>query len=118
MTTTRHIATAMVLTGMLMAGAKAAPPDASTSPLVAMAASMTEMGLACGEVSASEANAGKAQQRQAMLAQGMDAKSYDQAYEAAAADFRKKWATLSAAKQKSNCAEMKKAQSAAQGKLK
>ena len=52
------------------------------------------------------------------LAQGVDARSYDKAYDEAGADFRSKWATMPAAQQQRACADMKKIseQGAAQGK--
>lgn len=109
---------AIALLGVLAAGASAAPLDEAKGKLLTMAATLTEMGKACGHLSAGDAEARKAQQRQAMLAQGVDAKSYDKAYDEAGADFRSKWVTMPAAQQQRACADMKKIseQGAAQGK--
>lgn len=109
---------AIALGGMLMTGVHAAALDETSSKLINMTAQFTEMGLACGETSASDASAGKAKQRQVMQAQGIDAQSYDKAYDAASADFRKKWAALPAEKQKSTCAGMKRKSQESAARLK
>ena len=86
----------------------AAPLDASTEKMVGFAASMTAMAQACKHMSANEIDTAKAKQRQAILAQGADAMAYDAAYDAAQAQFNQRWSTMSAAKQQSTCAEVKK----------
>lgn len=86
----------------------AAPLDGNTEKMVGFAASMTAMAQACKHMSASEIDTAKTKQRQAVLGQGVDAKAYDAAYDAAQAQFNQRWATMSAAKQQSTCAEVKK----------
>ena len=103
----KNSAVALALGGLLVTGAHAALDDTS-SKLITMAAQFTEMAVACGEISASDANAGKAKQRQLMQSQGIDAATYALAYDAASADFRTKWASLPADKQKSTCEDMKR----------
>nr|WP_174862455.1 hypothetical protein [Comamonas jiangduensis] len=108
---------AIALGGMLMTAVHAAALDETSSKLIHMTAQFTEMGLACGETSASDASAGKAKQRQVMQAQGIDAQSYDKAYDAASADFRKS-GPLPAEKQKSTCAGMKRKSQESAARLK
>jgi hypothetical protein len=118
--TVRKIGAAIALISVLTAGVSAAPMDETKGKLLTMAATLTEMGKACGHLSAGDAEASKTRQRQAMLAQGVDAKSFDKAYDEAGADFRSKWATMPASQQQSACADMKKRseQGAAQGRSK
>lgn len=96
----RKIGAVIALSSLLATGASAKELDETTAKVLEVAAIFTEFGVACGDVSESEAKASKAKQREAMLAQGIDARSYDKAYEAAGADFRKKWAAMSSADQK------------------
>lgn len=116
----RKIGAVIALSSLLATGASAKELDDTTAKVLEVAAIFTEFGVACGDMSESDAKAGKAKQREAMLAQGIDARSYDKAYDAAGADFRKKWAAMSSADQKKSCADMKKRsqEAAAQGKFK
>ena len=107
--TVRRTSWAVVAAACLYAGvAGAAPLDANTEKMVGFAASMTAMAQACKHMSASEIDTAKAKQRQAMLGQGIDAKAYDAAYDAAQTQFTQRWSAMPAAKQQSTCAEVKK----------
>lgn len=93
---------------LFTAAAGAAPLDESSKKMVGLAASMTEMAKVCKHMPASEIQTSQKQQRDAMLAQGTDAKAYDAAYAAAQLQFNQRWAAMPAAQQQSTCEQVKK----------
>jgi xylose isomerase len=103
----RNISTALALAGLLAATAHAAAPDGTSIKLVELSASMNEMAIACGHMSASDVAAAQAKQRQAMLDQGVSAKDYDKTYATARSNVLKKWESVSKQQQQSSCAQLK-----------
>ncbi|WP_043009008.1 hypothetical protein [Comamonas testosteroni] len=82
---------------------------AVASGTINMAASMNELALACGHMSAQNVEAGRIKQRDAAIKDlGVTPTGYDKMYVGYASDFKKKWGTLTAAKQKSTCDQMKR----------
>lgn len=103
----RNMGTAIVLMGMLTAVGHAVASDETSTQLIGLAASMNEIAVACGHMSASEVAAAQLKQRQAMLDQGVGGKEYDKAYADAKAGFVKKWQSGSKQQQQSSCAQIK-----------
>lgn len=104
----------MILATLMSAGtAFSAHADeakaAIASGTINMAANMNELALACGHMSAPDVEAGRIKQRDAAIKDlGVASASYDRMYGAYAADFKKKWGTMTPAKQKSTCDQMKR----------
>ncbi|MEZ2738975.1 hypothetical protein [Comamonas jiangduensis] len=96
------------LAGALLASAVAAQPlDTSQTSLIQLAASMNEMALSCGHMSAAQLQKAQAKQREAMLRQGVQPAQYEVAYAGAKTDFATRWASISQDEQARNCAQVK-----------
>lgn len=82
-----------------------------------MSGSMSVVDTACGGASDAKAAAGKEKQK-AMLAQrGMDGPAFEKAYAAGASDARRKWDSMTPAKQAEACKEIKQTMSDAAGQV-
>lgn len=82
---------------------------AIVSGTINMAANMNELALACGHMSIQDVQAGRTKQRDAAIKDlGVAPASYDKMYAGYTSDFKKKWDTMSPAKQKSTCDQMKR----------
>ena len=91
----------------LACGVSAQPLETTQTSLIQLAASMNEMALSCGHMSAAELQTAQAKQREAMLAQGVKPAQYDAAYASAKADFVTRWASIRKDEQSRNCAQVK-----------
>lgn len=91
----------------LASGVSAQPLDTTQTSLIQLAASMNEMALSCGHMSAQALQNAQAKQRATMLAQGVLAAQYDVAYASAKADFATRWTSISKDEQSRNCAQVK-----------
>lgn len=81
---------------------------AMASGLAKMAAQMNEMALACKHMSSQELAVAKEKQRSAAISDlKIGSADYDKIYSAGEADFKKKWTTMPAQKQKESCDQMK-----------
>jgi hypothetical protein len=93
-------------------GGGSAHAQPETAQLIELAASLNEMALACGDVTASELKNLQVQQRAQLLAQGMSASAYDQAYAQSREKFLRQWKAGTPAQQKQSCQHMQRGQAA------
>lgn len=96
---------AMVL--VLSATASAQDTGIPSNQLIALAASMNGMAVACKEHTQAEVDALYIKQRQAQLSPQMTAAHYDKAYATAFAAFKTKWDSVDSATQQKQCAQLK-----------
>ena len=97
-----------ILTALTVFQATAAAPlNTADRKLIEMAASVNELALACGYVTAEEARTKQAQQRKIMLEQGLSASAYDQSYAQASIEARQQWAKQTPQQQKTRCTQVR-----------
>lgn len=84
-----------------------APALGSSDQIIKMAASMNGVAVACKENSQAEVDALYVKQREALLSDGLTAADYDKAYNAAFADFKKRWDSVDSATQQKQCVQIK-----------
>lgn len=107
------------LVALVLTGVAHAQDEGAVSPkLVVMSASMNEMAVACGHMSASEVAQLLPKQRESMLQAGITAAQYEAAYAQGKAEFAKRWSSAPKTQQAQSCAHIKtmSEQSAAQAK--
>lgn len=88
-------------------------PPGMGSRLIEFSGAMHSTAEACGDYSAAQLAKMKTEQKTMYAQQGLDSKSFNEAFAKGASDGRKRWASMSKAEQVAACKDIKQQMSAA-----